>query len=75
MNKNQKIKSLLLIISFFFLSQIANAVDYIEVYSAYTNGQRVLVEGRIIDKENQKTKESKTLSTLFMMKRKIAPLV
>ena len=47
------------------LQQMTLASDYIEVYSAYTNGKRVLVQGRIIDSEDKKTKKSNLFSAFF----------
>ena len=44
---------------------LLSADDFIEIYSAYTNGSRVVIEGRVIDKEDRKTKESKIHSAFF----------
>jgi len=44
--------------------------DYIELYNAYTNGAELVVQGRVIDQEDKKTKESKILSAFFNSEKK-----
>jgi len=44
--------------------------DYIELYNAYTNGAKIVVQGRVIDQEDKKTKESKTFSAFFNSEKK-----
>ena len=44
--------------------------DYIEVYSAFTNGKRVFVEGRVVDVKDKKTKESNVFSAFINDERK-----
>jgi len=47
------------------MEQLVAKDDYIELYNAYTNGSRVIVKGRVIDKKDKKTKESKLYSAFF----------
>ena len=46
------------------LSQLV-ASDYIDVYDAYSNGKRVIVQGRIIDSKDKKDKNSKLIESFF----------
>jgi len=41
------------------------ASDFIEVYSAYTNGKKIVVEGRIIDSKDKKSSSSKVFGAFF----------
>ena len=44
--------------------------DFIEIYSSYTNGKNINIIGRIIDKKDKKSKESKVFSSFFNSERK-----
>jgi len=44
--------------------------DFIELYSAYTNGSRLIINGRVIDIKDKKSKESKLYSAFFNNEKK-----
>jgi len=46
------------------------ASDYIDVYSAYSNGKRVVVQGRVVDIKDKKSKESKLIGSFFTDEKK-----
>jgi len=51
-----------------FLSMVLSQVvasDFIEIYSAYTNSKRVVVEGRVIDIKDKKDESSKLIGAFF----------
>ena len=59
-------KSMVLVLFLMMLvEQLMGVNNYIELYSAYTNGSRVVIEGRVIDTKDKKTKESKLYSAFF----------
>ena len=68
-------KSVILILFLMILiEQVVAKDDYIELYSAYTNGSRVVIEGRVIDKKDKKSKESEIYSAFFNDEKKGATL-
>lgn len=60
----KKIIRLMLFLLLMVEQLVANN-DYIELYNAYSNGTRVVITGRVIDKKDKKTKESKLYSAFF----------
>ena len=63
---------LLLLLSLLLSNLIAT--DYIDLYSAYTNGKRVIVQGRIVDIKDKKNKESKLIDSFFNDEKKEVPI-
>ena len=61
MKKNILIALFLLLI----VEQLVAKDDFIELYNAYTNGTRLIIKGRVIDKEDKKTTKSKIYSAFF----------